>query len=128
MTSKTAALLIGVIFIAVGLLGYINNPIIGDSPDAIFHADSTHNMVHIVSGALFVLVALAAPAAAKGFMILFGIVYLLIGIVGLSAIGSDGMAKILGFLHVNGNDNYLHIGLGVVIVLLGLTTRRIGVR
>jgi hypothetical protein len=82
-------------------------------------------MVHIVSGALFVLIALAAPAAAKGFMILFGVVYLLIGIVGLNAIGSDGMAKILGFLHVNGNDNYLHIGLGVVIALLGLTTRRL---
>jgi hypothetical protein len=29
------------------------------------------------------------------------------------------MGKILGFLHVNGADNYLHIVLGLVILLAG---------
>lgn len=124
MTAKTAALVFGVVFIAVGLLGFIDNPIIGDADNVIFHADTTHNMVHIVSGVLFVLVALAAPAAASGFMIVFGLVYLLIGILGLTAIGSDGMTKVLGFLHVNGNDNYLHLVLGIVIALTGFMTRR----
>lgn len=124
MTAKSAALLFGVVFIAVGLLGFIDNPIIGDANNVIFHADTTHNMVHIVSGVLFVLVALAAPAAASGFMVVFGIVYLLLGILGLNAIGSDGMTELVGFLHVNGNDNYLHLVLGVVIALAGIITRR----
>jgi Domain of unknown function (DUF4383) len=124
MSAKTLALVFGVVFILVGLLGYIDNPIIGDSGNAVFHADSTHNMVHIVSGALFVLVALMAPGAARGFMILFGLVYLAIGILGLTSIGSEGMTQVLGFLHVNGADNYLHIALGVVILLAGLASRR----
>jgi len=34
MTAKTAALAIGVIFIAVGLLGFIDNPIVGSSEKA----------------------------------------------------------------------------------------------
>ena len=123
MTAKTAALIFGVIFIAVGLLGFIDNPIIGDADNVIFHADTTHNLVHIISGVVFLLVAMAAPAAASGFMIVFGLVYLLIGILGLTAIGDTGMTKVLGFLHVNGNDNYLHLVLGIVIALAGFITR-----
>jgi len=50
----------------------------------------------------------------------FGIVYLLLGVLGIFTIGSEGMTKLLGFIPVNGADNYLHIGLGVVIFLAGL--------
>ena len=127
MTPKTSALTFGLIFIAVGLLGFVNNPIVGDSENAIFHADTVHNIVHIVSGVLFVLVALAAPASASSFMLLFGVIYFLIGVVGFIAIGSDGMDKILGFLHVNGADNFLHVALGLVIFIAGMVTRRVRV-
>lgn len=125
MSSKTAALLIGLVFIGVGLLGFIDNPIIGTSADAIFHADTTHNYVHIVSGVLFVLVALMAARSAAGFMKVFGIVYLLIGVLGFFAVSGDGLGQVLGFLHVNSADNYLHLGLGIVIFLAGTATRRV---
>lgn len=124
MTAKTAALIIGVIFIAVGLLGFIDNPIIANSDQAIFHADTTHSIVHIVSGVLFVLIAMAAPGSAATFLVIFGIVYLAIGILGATSIGDAGMTKVLGFLHVNPADNYLHIALGIVIALAGMATRR----
>ena len=119
MSSKTAALIFGVVFIAVGLLGFIDNPIIGTAEGAIFHADTTHNYVHIASGVLFLLVAMMSRASA-GFMMLFGIIYMLIGVLGM--VSGDG--SVLGFLHVNAADNYLHIALGVVIFLAGLVTRR----
>jgi hypothetical protein len=124
MTAKTAALLIGFVFIAVGALGFIDNPIIGESPDAIFHADNFHNYVHIGSGVLFVLIAIAATGAAKGFMILFGLVYLALGIIGFLSFGKEGMGKVLGILHVNAADNYLHMALGIVVLLAGIATRR----
>ena len=123
MSTKTAALIIGFIFIAVGLLGFTSNPIIG--PDhAIFHANTLHNMVHIVSGALFVLVALAAPASTGIVLRIFGVVYLLLGVLGLITIGTSGMGELLGFLHVNGADNFLHIALGIVIFLAGYARPR----
>lgn len=119
MNTKTASLIIGITFIAVGLLGFIPNPIVGGSHNAIFHADAVHNMVHIVSGALFLIIAFAAPARAGLFLKVFGVVYLLLGIIGLVTIGSNGMTDLLGFLPVNGADNYLHIGLGIGIFLAG---------
>ena len=124
MSAKTAALVFGLLFIAVGILGYVSNPIVGESDTAVFHADSVHNIVHIVSGILFLLVAYASPANASMFCKIFGAVYFLLGVLGLSKIGSDGMTTLLGFLHVNGADNYLHIGLGLVILLAGIVTGR----
>src|SRR5438034_577948 len=111
MTAKTAAIFLGLIFIAFGLLGYVDNPIVGSSDKAMFHTDSVHNIVHIVSGALFLLIAFAAPASAGGFLKIFGLIYLIIGIVGMIQIGSQDMIKLFGFLMVNKLDNYLHIGL-----------------
>lgn len=120
MNTKTASLFFGILFIAVGLLGFIPNPVIGDSEKAIFHADTLHNMVHIVSGVLFLFFALAAPASAPAFLKIFGVVYLLLGITGIAHFAMDGMGRILGILHVNGADNLLHIGLGVAIFVAGL--------
>lgn len=124
MNTKTASIIIGFIFIAVGLLGFIPNPIVGASHDAIFHADAVHNMVHIISGVLFLIIAFAAPARAALFLKVFGIVYLLLGIIGLFTIGTSGMTKLLGFLPINGADNYLHIGLGIAIFLAGMLPQR----
>jgi hypothetical protein len=120
MNTRTAAIIFGIIFLAVGLLGFVDNPFIGESADATFHADQTHNIVHIVSGVLFLLVAMAAPASAGLFLKIFGIVYLGLGIWGAAVIGSEGMTTLLGFLHVNSSDNYLHIALGVLIFLAGM--------
>ena len=126
MTAKTGALLWAFAFLAVGALGFIDNLIIGNSESAMFHADTFHNWVHIISGILFLLVGLAAPGAAKGFLILFGIVYLALGVMGIVQFGTHGMGKLFGLLHVNGADNYLHIALGALIALTGLSARRSG--
>ena len=126
MNTRNAAVVIGVVFILVGLLGFVPNPIIGESDNAIFHADTVHNMVHIISGILFLLVAFAAQGFAATFLKIFGIVYLLLGILGLINIGTEGMTRLLGFLHVNGPDNILHIGLGILILAAGFLRRPAG--
>ena len=125
MNTKTASAILGVIFLAVGILGFIDNPIIYDSDTAIFHADTLHNSIHLVSGVLFLIFALAAPSSAGGFLKFFGFVYLFLGVLGLINIGTSGMGKLLGFLHVNGADNLLHLGLGVVILLAGFLPKSI---
>ncbi len=81
-------------------------------------------MVHIISGVLFILIALAAPASAATFLKVFGIIYFFLGVLGLINIGTASMGKLLGFLHVNGADNFLHLGLGIVIFLAGTLSGR----
>ena len=119
MSTKTASLIFGIVFISVGILGYFPNSIISESDDAIFHTDSLHNIVHIVSGVLFILFALALPAQAGTFLKVFGTVYLLLGIAGIATIGDEEHIRLLGFLLVNKADNYLHIALGSAILLAG---------
>jgi hypothetical protein len=113
MTTKTLAIIIGIAFIAVGLLGFSSNPIIGAEEGSIFHTDAVHNIVHLISGTLFLI--FAGTARAAGFMKIFGAVYFLLGVLGLIVFGTSEEGKLLGFLHVNGADNFLHIGLGLLI-------------
>jgi hypothetical protein len=119
MNAKTASIIFGIVFLLVGILGFIPNPVISDSHEALFHADATHSSVHIISGLLFLLVGMVKPSFAAAFCKLFGAVYFLLGVMGFINFGTEGMGELLGFLHVNGPDNYLHIGLGVVIFLAG---------
>ena len=125
MSAKSLATLFGVVFIAVGILGFFDNPIVGTSEKAIFHADKLHNIVHISSGVLFVLFGMGSASGARSFMILFGLIYLALGVIGLVTIGTSGMGKILNVLHVNGADNLLHAGLGILILLAGAVSRRV---
>jgi hypothetical protein len=118
MSTKTASLIFALAFLAVGILGYFENPIISTSGNAIFHTDSLHNAIHIVSSILFFLFALALPRAGT-FLKVFGVVYLLLGIAGAATIGDSEHIRLLGFLLVNKADNYLHIGLGAAILLAG---------
>jgi hypothetical protein len=117
MNVKTASLLFGAAFIAVGILGFFSNPIVGENPDAIFHTDTLHNVIHLVSGALFILIPMAKTGVTSSFMKLFGLIYLLLGLLGLFNVGMSEDGKLLGFLHINEADNYLHIGLGVLIFM-----------
>lgn len=114
----------GTAFLAVGILGFVSNPIIGESEDAIFYADRIHNIVHIVSGLLFFLIPMIAPDTTANFLRGFGVIYLALGIWGVVKFGTDGFGELLGFLHVNGADNFLHIGLGLIIFLAGIFASR----
>jgi hypothetical protein len=124
MNKKSLSMLFGAAFLAVGILGFVSNPIIGDSEDAIFYSDKMHNIVHIVSGLLFFLIPMIAPDTTTNFMKGFGVIYLALGIWGLVKFGTDGGGELLGFLHVNSADNFLHIGLGLIIFLAGIFASR----
>ena len=120
MNTKTASLIIGIVFLLIGILGFIPNPIVGTEEGAIFHADTVHSIVHLVSAAAFLFFAMAMPNSAATFLKIFGVIYFLIGVLGMMNSGDDGMSSVLGFLHVNSADNYLHIALGLIIFLAGM--------
>ena len=119
MKTKTASLILGIIFLVAGLLGFVPNPIIGMADGAIFHADTVHSIIHIASGLLFIFIAVVATSSAPLVLKIFGAVYFLLGVLGMINIGSEGMTTLLGFLHVNGADNYFHIVMGLIVLLAG---------
>jgi hypothetical protein len=123
------ALVVGVVFLAAGVLGffYSSNFDTGEAVarpenrDAVFgllEVNGWHNLVHIATGALALLVA-GRPSAARTFAIAFGFVYLLITILGVAA-GDGGV--VLGLIPVNTADNVLHAAVGVAGLVLGFAT------
>jgi len=113
MTAKAAAIIIGIVFLAVGILGFIPNPLV--SPDGIFAVNSMHNLVHLVSGVV-ILWGAYGFGAALGLKII-GIVYAIVAILGFFMVGEDQM--LLGLIHVNEADKWLHVVLAVVILAAG---------
>jgi len=117
--AKTVCKILGVIFVIVGIAGFVAPNLLGA------HLNPAHNLVHIVSGALALYFGFAGSAgAARGFCIIFGIVYLLLGIVGwFMGTGADHMFAIGTLLMLGKVDHIIHILLGVIFLAGGALGR-----
>ena len=74
--AKTIATILGVVFLVIGLLGLFPNSIVGDG--AYFHTDFWHNLVHLVTGLVFLLVVSRSPGKSASTLTILGIIYLLV--------------------------------------------------
>lgn len=118
--AKTISLILGIGFILVGIVGFIAPNLLG------MHLTLAHNLVHLVSGALAVYFGTAGTlSAARTFCLVFGAVYLLLGLAGVVA--GEGESRILTVLPdalVFGMpDHVVHILLGALFLIGGLMTR-----
>ena len=126
--AKTIATILGVVLILVGIIGFFVGPASATMPNFIgTHLTTSHNLVHIITGAISLYFGLAASlAAARTFDIVFGIVYALLGVAGLAlGTGPDRMFDALGSLglHFGYADHGVHILLGVVFLVGGFLTK-----
>ncbi len=116
--TKKLAMVFGIVFLLVGVLGFIPNPIVGEM-NAIFHADMVHNLIHIITGLVLVYLGSKSNATAATTLKVVGVVYLVVALVGF--IMADTVA---GIIPVNVADNWLHTVLGIVILWSGFGGKR----
>ncbi len=121
MIPKNAAVVVAIVLIFFGVLGFVNNPLFGS--DGVFPTNRGHSIFFIFSGVLFFVAALLQPEVTRIFIIAFGFLFLLLGLIGLVTSGTSGSGRLLG-MHLNTANNLLHIALGVIVLLLGITSRR----
>ncbi|HEY4496845.1 MAG TPA: DUF4383 domain-containing protein [Candidatus Paceibacterota bacterium] len=111
---KNLVWLVGIVFIIIGFLGFIpGNKIVG--PGSLFETDAMHNIVHLLSGVIAIAAVLSGEAMARNYLRIFGVVYVLVAILGF--MGSSD--SILGILVTNNADNWLHAVLAVVFLAVG---------
>lgn len=122
---KTAAILFGIVFLAIGVLGFvpgITTPM-GDGTGGmllgIFHVNLAHNVVHLLTGAVALFAGMASAGAARTFFRIFGVVYALVAVLGF--VQGDGM--LLGLISNNTADTWLHVGIAVVSLFLGFVAK-----
>lgn len=134
---QLAALITGVVFLLVGVLGFVPGvttnfdqlQFAGHHSDALllglFQVSILHNIVHLIFGIAGVLLA-KTWSGARNFLVVGGIIYLLLWLYGL-LVAQDSPAN---FVPLNTADNWLHLILGVGMVGLGvlLTRGRTGAR
>ena len=118
MANRIATIL-GVVFLLVGLLGFVMPGLLGA------HLSLIHNIIHLVSGAIALWIGLkGTPSAAKTFCIVFGLVYLLLGVCGfLLGTGDDKMLTLMAGLMFGTMDHIIHVALGVIFLIGGFTTK-----
>jgi len=104
-------------FVAVGILGFIPNPLV--SPEGIFVVNVPHNFVHLLTGAAFIFGAVRFEGKEALVVTSIGIAYL--AVAGLGFITSGNM--LLGMVHINEADRWLHLGLAIAILLPGVLLR-----
>ena len=120
--AKTVCKILGVVFLLVGVCGFAAPNLLGA------HLTPPHNVVHIVSGAIALYFGFAGTlSAAKIFALVFGVVYLALGILGL--VMGTGMEKMwtVGPLHLGQMDHLIHVVLGLIFLAGGLFTKNVNV-
>ena len=133
---RTAALVVSVVFLLVGVAGFIPG-ITTDYGDmtfaghhsgahllGVFQVSILHNIVHLLFGVAGLAMARTVPGA-RSYLVGGGAIYLVLWLYGL-VVGQDTAAN---FVPVNSADDWLHLGLGLGMIALGLLlTRRTATR
>ncbi|HYC92143.1 MAG TPA: DUF4383 domain-containing protein [Thermoanaerobaculia bacterium] len=121
MANRVATIL-GIGFLLVGIVGFLAPTILG------MHLTLAHNIVHLVTGAISLWLGLkGTPSAAKTFCIVFGLVYLLLGVAGFVAgSGDEKMLELIpGQLMFGRMDHIVHVLLGAIYLIGGFATRTV---
>jgi len=83
--AKNVCKILGIVFLLVGVCGFVAPRLLGA------HLTPPHNLVHIVSGVVALYFGFAGGiGGARAFSLIFGVVYLGLGILGL-VLGDPGL-------------------------------------
>jgi hypothetical protein len=119
---KPAAIIFGIFFLVAGIGGFVSSLAPDGMLFGIFMVGPVHNCIHLASGAVALLCAFAGAGAAGKYFQIFGIVYLLVALIGFVY----GNSPLLGMVEHNQADIWLHIGIAAVSLFLGFTGNRDG--
>jgi hypothetical protein len=115
--AKTLCKILGVVLFIVGLLGFASPDLLG------MHLTPIHNIVHLLTAIIALYLGFAGSAeGARTFCVIFGVIYLILGVLGFVAPGV--IASIIGHRGELGSgdltpDNAVHLLLGLIFLIIG---------
>jgi hypothetical protein len=114
----------GIALVAAGLLGFVNNPLVGPST-AIFATGTVHNLVHLITGALALYIAFGVKGEMQANAVIgFGILYAVIFVALLISGSLFGLFE----YPVNVGDHLLHAGVAIISLAVGWMARTSAMR
>jgi hypothetical protein len=119
---KRIALVFGIIFLLVGIAGYLTEGGMSMQVEpaalllGLFPVNMLHNAVHVAFG-LWGIVASRSFAGARNYARIGGVVYALLAVLGL--VVPNGF----GFVPLGGHDIWLHAVLGIALLAAGFSAK-----
>jgi Domain of unknown function (DUF4383) len=118
--AKTLGMLFGIVFLAVGILGFVPGVTTTGADGMpmllnIFMVNTVHSIVHIASGVVFLLASMSGAGAARLWFQIFGVIYAVVAVLGFMT--PNGM--LLGLISNNPADTWLHVVLAVAMLAIG---------
>ena len=125
--NRVCALVLGVIFLLLGIIGFFTPTENSTGVRAIFgifDSDTIHSIFYVVTGLLGIVASYTGSF--RIFNQTFGVVYILLGLLALipalyfpaGAFGTDH-GLFLGLTHMNAGDHILHLIAGVIAAVVG---------
>ncbi len=113
---KTLAYVFGVVLVVIGLLGFVPTATQNGLLFGVFHINTAHNVVHLITGLIALLAAWGGLTGLtpRLFFQVFGVIYLIIALLGFWY----GDAPIFTIAN-NFADSVLHLVIGAVAFCLG---------
>lgn len=113
---KTMAVLFGVVFLVVGILGFVPAVTKDQMLLGIFHVNAAHNAVHLLSGVVALICGMAGIGASRLYFKIFGLVYAAVAVLGFL---NPGDTMLLGLISNNTADTWLHVAIAAVSLIIG---------
>ena len=114
MTRKMVVTIVGWVFLVVGILGFVPQAVPDGNLLGLFPVDTIHNVLHLLIGAIGIATSRQMGLAPKPYCQIFGVVFIVLAILGLVLEGG-----VLGPIHLGGNDVYLHAVVGLLLAYYG---------
>lgn len=115
--AKTFSMVLGVVLLVVGIWGMVT----GGGHDhqlLVFGINTTHNWVHLLSGALGLILGLSGERGARTYLLGFGTVYGLVTILGFL-----NVQPVVQMLNLNMADNLLHLVISAGCLIVGIKSK-----
>lgn len=117
MNVQKLAKLFGVVFLLIGVLGFVPGITNDGMLLGIFEVSALHNVIHLASG-LVALWATSSAANSRLYFKVFGVVYALVTILGFTMGGN-----VLGLIMTNTADDVLHLVIALAALYAGFGMR-----
>jgi hypothetical protein len=105
----------GILFLLGGILGFVPGVTKDEMFLGFFMVNTPHNILHIVSGVIFLIASFFGARAARSWFLIFGMFYLALSIIGFKV----GNGLIFNLISSSPIDSWGHGFLGLVLFLTG---------
>lgn len=112
---RKLGLLWGVLFLFGGTLAFVPGVTQDGMYFGVFMVNTAHNIMHIISGALFLGASLLGARNARSWFLIFGPFYLLMAAMGFVV----GKGLIFGLIMNSPLDSWGHAALGMILTAIG---------